>query len=132
MLDLRLQAFASSAEYSGFVEQDHILRVVGELEVERVSRPSGGDQGDEEQDQFKVFIARIEDLETYQGQSFPGAVIKLPTGECPGRPLQAALRPQGLAACLYRFRSHNDLAAWVKTGLGWVLSTTPLWRTRWL
>jgi DNA polymerase-3 subunit alpha len=112
------------AEFSGFVQQDRLLRVVGELKVEKVTR-QGGEDEDEEQDQLKVFITRIEDLETYQGQGFSGAVIKLPTGECPPDLFKLLAQHKGPLPVYFDFRSKEGLVARVKAGPEWGLKHDP-------
>ncbi len=105
-------------EFSHHIQQDALLRVTGELKVEKIQRnnPTAEDGEEEEQDQLKLFITKIEPLAGFQSQGFTGAVIRLPVGECPPRLFKVLGELKGNLPVTFDYRSREGLHAKVKAG----------------
>ncbi|HJU83457.1 MAG TPA: hypothetical protein VJ600_04550, partial [Holophagaceae bacterium] len=92
---------------------DALLRITGELKVETVT---ANDEEDEDKTVIKLFATQLEDLTTFQGQGFTGAVITLPPGECPPQLFRLLAEHKGSLPLFFDYRSKDGLTARVKAG----------------
>jgi DNA polymerase III subunit alpha len=107
------------------VENDALLRIKGELKVERLAtNGNGGANGgnpdaeaeEDEQEVLKIFAHGLEKLEDYQGRGFSGALIKLPPGDCPPALFKALEAYRGSLPVYFDYQGRDGLTARVKAG----------------
>jgi DNA polymerase-3 subunit alpha len=114
--------------YRELLLPDALLRVTGELKIETIaSNGNGGVEGEEEEEQtvLKLFVGSLENLEDFQGRGFTGALVKLPTGEYPGRLLPLLRLHHGNLPLFLEYRSKDGVIAKVKAGAEWGLRYDP-------
>jgi DNA polymerase-3 subunit alpha len=110
--------------YRHLAVPEAMLRITGELRVETIqgNGNSGGNgnggesEEDEEQTVVKVFATLLEPLESFQGQGFNGALVRLPQGECPPRMALILAEHRGNLPVTFEYRSREGLTARVKAG----------------
>lgn len=112
--------------YRHLVEPDALLRIKGELKVERIAvvgnaatGGAGSGEGGEEEDEqevLKIFAHGLEPLEGLQGTGFSGALIRLPVGDCPPGLFPFLGAYPGSIPIYFEYRSAEGLAARVKAG----------------
>ncbi|HET6331208.1 MAG TPA: DNA polymerase III subunit alpha [Holophagaceae bacterium] len=100
-------------EYRHLAVPDQLLRITGELRVETVA---ANDEEEEDRTVLKLFATRMEDLESFQGKGFTGAVIRLPVGECPPGLSRVLAAHTGDLPIFFEYRSPEGLVARVKAG----------------
>ena len=112
------------------VEADALLRIKGELKVERIIANGNGAAGngaagngtveaegeEDEQEVLKIFAHSLEPLESLQGQGFSGALIRLPVGDCPPRLFALLGEFPGNVPIYFDFRTRDGYTARVKAG----------------
>jgi DNA polymerase-3 subunit alpha len=102
------------------VEADALLRIKGELKVERIAATGNGNaetEGEEdEQEVLKIFAHSLEPLESLQGQGFSGALIRLPVGDCPPKLFSLLGDYPGNVPIYFDFRTLDGYTARVKAG----------------
>lgn len=100
------------------VEADALLRIKGELKVERMAGSAAAESEGEEDEQevLKIFAHSLEPLEGIQGQGFSGALVRLPAGECPPRLFAMLGEFPGSLPVYFDFKSREGLTARVKAG----------------
>ncbi len=92
---------------------DALLRITGELKIETIT---SNDEDEEDRTVLKVFATSLEDLETFQGKGFSGAVVRLPPGQCPPNIWPLLKQYKGDLPVQFEYRSHEGLVARVKAG----------------
>ncbi|HJV23500.1 MAG TPA: hypothetical protein VJ570_12430, partial [Holophagaceae bacterium] len=94
-----------------------MLRITGELRVETITSNGNAETEDEdEQTVVKVFATLMEPLESFQGQGFSGALVRLPVGECPPRLATLLAHHKGDLPVTFEYRSKEGLVARVRAG----------------
>ena len=100
-----------------------MLRITGELRVETIQANGNGNgngnsdaEEEEEQTVVKVFATLMEPLESFQGQGFSGALVRLPVGECPPRLATLLAHHKGDLPVTFEYRSKEGLVARVRAG----------------
>jgi len=115
----RKDALRPFDRYRHLAVPEAMLRITGELRVETLqANGNGNGEGEEEEEQtvVKVFATLLEPLETFQGQGFSGALVRLPVGECPPR-LETLLKEHpGDLPVTFEYRSKEGLVARVRAG----------------
>lgn len=109
--------------YRHLAVPEAMLRITGELRVETLQATGNGNgngngeaEEEEEQTVVKVFATVLEPLESFQGQGFTGALVRLPVGECPPR-LEAILKDhRGDLPVTFEYRSKEGMVARVRAG----------------
>ena len=119
----RKDALRPFDRYRHLAVPEAMLRITGELRVETLQgngngNGNGNSEAEEEEEQtvVKVFATLLEPLESFQGQGFTGALVRLPVGECPPR-LETILRDhRGDLPVTFEYRSKEGLLARVRAG----------------
>ncbi|GLH68183.1 DNA polymerase III subunit alpha [Geothrix edaphica] len=115
----RKDALRPFDRYRHLAVPEAMLRITGELRVETLqANGNGNGEGEEEEEQtvVKVFATLLEPLESFQGQGFSGALVRLPVGECPPR-LETLLKEHpGDLPVTFEYRSKEGLVARVRAG----------------
>ena len=119
----RKDALRPFDRYRHLAVPEAMLRITGELRVETLQGNGNGNgngnsdaEEEEEQTVVKVFATLLEPLESFQGQGFTGALVRLPVGECPPR-LESILKDhRGDLPVTFEYRSKEGLLARVRAG----------------
>jgi len=118
--------------YRHLAAPEALLRITGELRVETIQgNGNGGGNGigdaeeEEEQTVVKVFATLLEPLESFQGQGFNGALVRLPPGECPPRLAPILAEHRGDLPVTFEYQSKEGLTARVKAGVDLRLKHDP-------
>ena len=92
---------------------DALLRITGELKIETIT---SNDEDEEDRTVLKVFATSLEDLESFQGKGFSGAVVRLPPSQCPPNLWPLLNQYKGDLPVQFEYRSTGGLVARVKAG----------------